>query len=647
VIEMAITSKESAMKALQFSVLTLLIITSCLASFADAQESFQPMFPTERLSELRRALDTARGDEAAVSAWLGSDVNLDVTGKVNLIYTIGRKDFQVAIEALTDRAAVQWRDGVWLMREDLTYVLLYRGMSIFNVLYALGIELSVSISWSLEEVKTFKLPLNMTLTAGVDTLKLKSPLGSFTFDRVAGHLQGWSVEGLLLKIAIFVDEQLFLMGLASNLDTDSISLVLDGIPYFNPLFCAIANNRFDLVDSLLKAGANPVPGGSGRTTALHVAAASGQRPLVSFFLDAGLDINGSTEAGITPLIAAADQKEKASAFLQLNPSHDSEEETDMEPLLFRFFLAEEEQDIDIVAAEIRRREETALLLLDRGADPLKRKDSGETALFGAAGQDMLQLMDRLLDSGVDPDTKNENDETAAFAAVRADKPASLQKLIRSGAKWNGKNIEGETPLDIAKQFKLVDCIGILKWRQPFHWSIGSGFHYSSSTNVGYEAAPGAGGFLDLHFHPAHFLWLTAECGYTVRGTYAPPDDPWLVSTFGSPYYNYQHVDFSAMLNIAILRGYFWRLSALVGGDYRLQTFAVIRTDSEAWEPIDVGDQLESSGWGLTFGIGYNGFRFLGGMLVGLELRYSLTMSGDWTGKGGNLDSWVLAARFGL
>lgn len=495
-------------------------------------------------------------------------------------------------------------------------------MPIERLLYGLGVKEFLFYDWSGLGVLIVDRSSSVRVENIGETLVVNTEAGRFFVDSASLELRAWDVDGQDVRVVLFEDEQLSLLASTFSDKSDSVNLMIDGIPYFNPLFCAAAYERTRVMRSLLDAGASDEPEGPGRLNALHAAASFSRQESSHLLLEAGMMIDSTTVDGVTPLIAAVTPPAGASSLLRLDTA--SGTKSGATSTLSLFLRVDSYQ-----------------------TDPLAQMNNGETVLFGAARSGMTRLIDRLLDAGLHSNIENDAGETALFAAVWADNPESLQMLVRRGARWNGKNNQGQTPLRIALAQHHDRCVGVIKWHAPFHWSTGAAIHYSKSTELGYEAAPGAGGFIDLHLHLLKLFWLSGECGYTVRGTYAPPDDIWLVSTFGSPYYEYQHLDLSLLLNVAVMGGHGWRLSLIAGGDYRLQTSAVIRTDSNDWDPIELDDTLKSSGLGFTLGLGLNGFSGLGGMLAGAELRYSHTIDGSWTSRGGGLDSWALLVRFGL
>jgi cytohesin len=110
------------------------------------------------------------------------------------------------------------------------------------------------------------------------------------------------------------------------------------------------------------------------------------------------------------------------------------------------------------------------LLLDNGADPLKRADDGTTALILAAGlgkrstTDMfafiryytwdearaIETIKLCLELGIDINAANEFGETALHGATYHAAHEVIQFLVSKGANINAENWSGQTPLRLAQ-----------------------------------------------------------------------------------------------------------------------------------------------------------------------------------------------------
>jgi ankyrin repeat protein len=116
------------------------------------------------------------------------------------------------------------------------------------------------------------------------------------------------------------------------------------------------------------------------------------------------------------------------------------------------------------AAAQNAHEETAKLLVERGADVNSTDVGGSTSvLILAAGNDLPELVELLLQKGADINHQNENGATAlhgaAFHPFRGiSSPESARVLIEHGAALDIEDAQGRTPLDIA----LPDVAEILR-----------------------------------------------------------------------------------------------------------------------------------------------------------------------------------------
>lgn len=496
----------------------------------------QGTFPMERLADLGRALDVAQCDGAAVSTWLGTGVDIDVVGKVGGWYQIEMPAFQRVHETLTGRTAIDWHDGMVVMLGGRPRGF-YDGMTIANLLREVDGQVTKIVATRGVVEMLIETPF------GADFFYTDHSLSVFEFNAVVSS--DWYTAYLAPRLAdlggkstrFVVSESpfpgRFMLAHSPSDAAGAVSMWIQNIEFYNPLYCAVAHGYADIVRMLLDAGADVRPDGPGTQTALHLAAARGRTGVI----------------------------------------------------------------------------------------------------------------DEMIAFGVDPELKDKNDETAIFAAVRADRFRSVRCLVRHDVVWNGRNRSGLTPMDVAKDLKVGECVAVLEWRKGFHWSTGLNTNVSSSTESGYGGAPGAGLFFDLHFRLSHRQWVTTEFGYTIRGTAVTGSDALVSDQSGSPYYEYQHMDISPRLNWTIYEGASSRWFAILGGEYRQQLAVDIRTDSGRFEPTDVSDRLNSSGSALTYGLGFSRFTTKGA-LVGLELRRSSTLSGEWTSVGGGLNSWVLMIRIG-
>ncbi|HUC77606.1 MAG TPA: ankyrin repeat domain-containing protein [Vicinamibacterales bacterium] len=217
--------------------------------------------------------------------------------------------------------------------------------------------------------------------------------------------------------------------------------------------------------------------GGGGLTALTFAAREGDLDSAKHLLDAGANINQTTEYGWTPLLTATNNRHyRLGAFL-ISRGADANlaNKGGWTPL----YLATDNRNIEGGDYPVPKPDmdhlEYLRLLLDHGADPnLRAKDNtltrtiftmqwfyeaGCTPFVRAAQSSDTELMQLLLDYGADPFLVTDNADTALTAAagigwvegVTYERSAkenveAVRMLLDLGLDANGANKEGRTPL---------------------------------------------------------------------------------------------------------------------------------------------------------------------------------------------------------
>ena len=145
-------------------------------------------------------------------------------------------------------------------------------MPIERLLYGLGVKEFLFYDWSGLGVLIVDRSSSVRVENIGETLVVNTEAGRFFVDSASLELRAWDVDGQDVRVVLFEDEQLSLLASTFSDKSDSVNLMIDGIPYFNPLFCAAAYERTRVMRSLLDAGASDEPEGPGRLNALHAAA---------------------------------------------------------------------------------------------------------------------------------------------------------------------------------------------------------------------------------------------------------------------------------------------------------------------------------------------------------------------------------------
>lgn len=230
-------------------------------------------------------------------------------------------------------------------------------------------------------------------------------------------------------------------------------------PRWTPLMWASFLGNEEIVRDLIQAGADinfrsPTPpprrrspgrrggpadlvGGFSGTTALILASGMGHFEIVQDLLRAGADPNKSNEDGFTPLEAAS-KSGNLDLFRELinNGANLSMQGGDA-------LLRAAELDRILIVEE----------LLKLGVDPNHENMYG-SALHAAADYGYTDILEMLLEYGADTDIQaklDESDWTALMLAAEAGREDITRILLENGADVWLKDSEGETALDVARK----------------------------------------------------------------------------------------------------------------------------------------------------------------------------------------------------
>jgi ankyrin repeat protein len=246
-----------------------------------------------------------------------------------------------------------------------------------------------------------------------------------------------------------------------------------------------------------------VGGGSGGLTPLVFAAREGDLETAKVLLDAGADVNQTTEYGWSPLLVAANNRNYKLGALLLERGADPNiankggwtplylatdnrnieggdypvPKPDMDHLEFIKLLLDKNADPNVKVKEntlsrtiftmqwffepgatafVRAAQSSDLelmkLLLAHGADPKAVTDFGDTALTAAGGigwvegvtyersqKENLEAIRFLLDLGLDPNWANRDGRTALMGAAHKGRNEAIQLLVERGAKLDARD----------------------------------------------------------------------------------------------------------------------------------------------------------------------------------------------------------------
>lgn len=159
-------------------------------------------------------------------------------------------------------------------------------------------------------------------------------------------------------------------------------------------------NNTKKLTKLLDAGADVNAENPIGETALMIAVQCGNTEAVKLLLDAGADPNIQDELGLTALIKAAQGRTTEAVKLLLDRGADPN-------------IKNIENDTALQRAILVDNMETIKLLIEHEANPnIQRINSGWTALMLAAVRGRTEIMEMFIQAGADPDIKNDEGETA-------------------------------------------------------------------------------------------------------------------------------------------------------------------------------------------------------------------------------------------
>lgn len=226
---------------------------------------------------------------------------------------------------------------------------------------------------------------------------------------------------------------------------------------YAPLMAAIQSDHEEVIDYLLKSGANVNPDvvvrpeyeGLGGLSPINTAAQKGNISVVKKLLKRGVDINRQSENGWTSLKSAAQlgNLDLVKVLLEGGADPNIADDTNYTPLM------------NAVSGE---HEDIVKILLKFKADPNVQSgenpeaedwEAGRTALMDAALSGNVSIANVLLKNGANPHLITMNGRSALHSAVFSANPEMVTLILKSGAdvnaRVNGNGKERVSPLDMA------------------------------------------------------------------------------------------------------------------------------------------------------------------------------------------------------
>lgn len=197
-------------------------------------------------------------------------------------------------------------------------------------------------------------------------------------------------------------------------------------------------NQKELVEKLIKRGANVNSRDSTGRTPLHDAASTNARDSAELLLDNGADFNiVDNFYGAKPLHIAANKNSKETAELLIRKGCDVDTKDDISMLTPLHYTIE------------YNCKETAKFLIEEGADVNAKDFEGNTALYKSAEHGKTDMVEFFIKNGADYKAKNDDGSSLLHALLSMNNKSSAEYLMTLGLDVNAKNLLGKTPLHIA------------------------------------------------------------------------------------------------------------------------------------------------------------------------------------------------------
>ena len=239
-----------------------------------------------------------------------------------------------------------------------------------------------------------------------------------------------------------------------HLSVDVTSLLsnlnaLDDETGYPKLILASENGMYQMVDILLKKGADPNIRNENGETALILASLNGHYQVVEILLEKGADPNIHDNDGWTALIVASQNGHYQVVEILLEKGADPN-------------IHKNNGWTALIEASQEGHYQVVEILLEKGADPNIHANDGWTALIVASQNGHQRVVELLLEKQVNPNVQNsKNGRTALIQASGNGHYQVIEILLEKGANPNIHDNDGWTALIVASLFGHYQVVEIL------------------------------------------------------------------------------------------------------------------------------------------------------------------------------------------
>ncbi|XP_062547697.1 ankyrin-3-like isoform X3 [Armigeres subalbatus] len=245
----------------------------------------------------------------------------------------------------------------------------------------------------------------------------------------------------------------------------------------NALHLAAKDGHFEIVQELLKRGANVDNATKKGNTALHIASLAGQKEIIQLLLQYNASVNVQSQNGFTPLYMAAQENHDECVNLLLakgaNPALATEDgftplavamQQGHDKVVAVLLESDTRGKVRLPALHIAAKKDdvkAATLLLENEHNPDVSSKSGFTPLHIAAHYGNVNVAQLLIEKGADVNFTAKHNITPLHVACKWGKLNMVSLLIKNSARIDSVTRDGLTPLHCAARSGHDQVIDLL------------------------------------------------------------------------------------------------------------------------------------------------------------------------------------------